>query len=101
QPTLLPLFPGDFQPLAAPQPPDALAVDPPALAAQQRPDPPVAVARVLRHQLQHPRHQPPFLLPGLGLLSLGRARLAQHPAGATLRNPEGLLEMSNGLAALG
>src|SRR5207244_10380000 len=46
QPPLLPLLPGHFQPLLPPEPVHALAVDAPALAPQQRPDPPVAVARV-------------------------------------------------------
>src|SRR4051794_4017222 len=101
QAPLLPLFPGHFEPLATPQTPDPLAVDPPAVPAQQRPDPPVAVPRVPRHQLQHPRHQLPFLLPGLGFLPLRRTRLPQHAAGAALRNPKGLLQAPDGLPALG
>src|SRR5262249_23201943 len=59
----------------------------------QRPDAPVAEARVLPHQLQHPRHQPPFLLGGfLRRLPLRRALLPQHAAGAALGDVELLLE---------
>src|SRR5262249_26124466 len=68
---------------------------------QQGPDAPVAVARVLPHQLQHPRHQPPFPLLGLlGLLPLRRALLPQHPAGAALADAEALLEEAHRLPAL-
>src|SRR6266511_709223 len=101
QTPFLPLFPGDFQPLLPPEAVDALAVDPPALAPQQRPDAPVAVARMPANQRQHPRQQPLFLLLGLGHLPLGRARLPQHAAGAALGHAEGLLEVTRRLSPLG
>src|SRR5205085_10582707 len=47
QPPLLPLFPWDLEALLPPQPPDPLAVDPPALTPQEGPNAPVAKARVL------------------------------------------------------
>src|SRR5262249_20895131 len=98
QPPLLPLFPRHSQPLLPPEAVNPLAVDAPALAPQQGPDPPVAVARVLAHQLQHPRHQPDlFLLGLLRSLPLRRALLAQHAAGAALRDAEALLEEAHGL----
>src|SRR5262245_26303673 len=101
QPPLFPLLSRHFQPLLPPQPVDPLAVDAPALPPQQRPDPPVAVARVLAYQLQHPRHQPPFLLGGfLRWLPLCRALLPQHAAGATLGDAEALLEEAHRLPAL-
>src|SRR5262249_48655582 len=70
-------------------------------APQQGPDPPVAEARVLPHQLQHPRHQPPFLRGGLRRrLPLRRALLPQHAAGAALRGAEALLEEAHRLPPL-
>src|SRR5262249_39147971 len=93
QPPLFPLLSRHFQPLLPPEPVDALAVDAPALPPQQRPDAPVAVARVLPDQLQHPGHQPPFLLGGfLPWLPLRRALLPQHAAGAALADAEALLQ---------
>src|SRR5215468_1131299 len=101
QPPLLPLFPGDFQPLLPPEPVDPLAVDPPARAPQQGPDPTVAVARVLPHQLQHLRHQPGLPLPGLpGPLPLRGALLVQHTAGAALGDAEAFLEEAHRLPLL-
>src|SRR5262249_3123664 len=98
QPPLLPLFPRHSQPLLPPEAVNPLAVDAPALAPPQGPDPPVAVARVLAHPPQHPRHQPDlFLLGLLRSLPLRRALLAQHAAGAALRDAEALLEEAHGL----
>src|SRR5262249_2169937 len=100
QPPLFPLLAGHPQPLLPPEPVHALAVDPPTLAPQQGPDPPVAVARALTHQFQHPRHQPCPPLPGLFGLPLRRARLPQHPTGAALGDAEPLLEATHRLPAL-
>src|SRR5262249_3860510 len=100
-PRLLRLFAGLLRPWAPPAPGAALGAAGPPLPPQQGPDPPVAVARVLTHQFQHPRHQPPFLLGGcLRPLPLRRALLPQHATGAPFRGPESLLEEAHGLPPL-
>src|SRR5262245_9853988 len=100
QPSFFPLFPGHFQPLLPPEPVHPLAVDAPALATQQGPDPSISVARMPLDQLQHPGHQPGVLLLDLGRPPLRRARLPQHPAGAALGHAKALAEEAYGLPAL-
>src|SRR5262245_61465329 len=87
----MPLFPGflrHFQPLPAPQPIHALAIHRPALTPQQRPDPPIAITRMLTHQRQHPFHQPTLRILDAGPITLRLSRLTQHPARPSLAHPE-------------
>src|SRR5262245_6224309 len=88
EPPLLSLLLRDFQALPPPEPVDPLAVDPPALPPQQRPDPAVAEPRVPPDQRQHPPHQPPLVRPRRRAEPLGRAGLAHDPTGPPLRYSE-------------
>jgi hypothetical protein len=83
--------------LQAPEPLDPLAVDGEALATQERPDPPVAVAGVGGCELVHPCDEVPLVLRFKASVALGRAVLADKVAGPTLRDPPALLEEADGV----
>ena len=83
--------------LQAPEALDPLAIDPPALAAQQGPDAAVAVAGMTGGELVHARDQRPLVGWLEAPVALARAVLANHSAGPTLRDPPALLEEADGV----
>jgi hypothetical protein len=81
--------------------PDAqhpFAINPPACGAQQRGDAAIAIAAIGTGQLDNRRGQRRFVVPHSMRLALGRARLANGPASAPLRNTQPLLQMPYALA---
>jgi hypothetical protein len=88
QSAALGLLAWDLQPLTSPDPLDPLVIYPPALAAQQRSDPPVAVATVGSGQT-HDRIRQSLLVVGDDrAIALRRAGLAERPADTTFADVE-------------
>ena len=85
-PLALPL--GHFETFLAPQPMHPLLVDRPTFVPQERPHPPVAVARVLPRELDHPLDQSAVPLRLAARVALARSGLADHPARPTLGDPQ-------------
>src|SRR5215210_8680401 len=85
-PLSLPLW--HLQALLPPQPMYPLLVHLPALPSEQRPHPPVAVARVLAGEPDHPLDQPAVLLGLAAHVSLGGSGLTDRPARPTLGDPQ-------------
>jgi len=82
------LLAGDLQPLTPPDPLDPLVIHPPARAAQQGGDPPVAIAAVGSGQT-HDRIRQSLLVTGHErVIAVRRARLAERPADTTLGDVE-------------
>ena len=77
-----------LQALGPPDPLDALVVAAPALGVQQRRDPPVAVAPVLRRQGDDRLGQRRFVVGSAWCLALRGAVLVQHPADKALRDTQ-------------
>src|SRR5215475_5891438 len=88
EPAALGLLAGDLQPLTPPDPLDPLVIHPPALAAQQRGDPPVAVAAVGSGQTHDRIRQSLLVIGDDRAIALRRARLAERPADTTLGHGE-------------
>jgi len=63
-------------------------IHPPALAAQQRGDPPVAIAAVGSGQTHDRIRQSPFVTGDDRVIALRRARLAKRPADTTFGDVE-------------
>ena len=57
---------------------DAFAVDNPAVKTQQRPDPAVAVAGMMPHELVHAFHELLLLVMRAGVIPLGRTGLIEY-----------------------
>ena len=70
---------GYFQPFPAPDPIDALDVDPPAFVDKQLTDATIAIATVLRGQVHNPRRQLRFIIADLGATAFAsHAIVRQH-----------------------
>ena len=80
------LFHWYFQPFPAPDPIDALDVDPPAFGNEHLADAPIAVAAVLRGEPHDVGRQLRFVVRRLEAPSLRRTRLSDDSARATLRD---------------
>jgi hypothetical protein len=76
----------DFQPFPAPDPIDALDVDPPAFGNEHLADAPVAVAAVLRGEPHDIGRQRRFVARRLQMPPLRRAWLSDDSTRATLRD---------------
>lgn len=81
----LPLSPGYFQPLTAPDPLNPVAADLPAGGDQQRCDPPIAIPSVLGCERDDRSRQCILISPDDRGIALGPARLTDDPAGLALR----------------
>ena len=92
------LLAGHLQPLAPPQALDPLVVDQPVGVARQGGDPAIAVTAVTAGQLDHVGDQAILVVVAARDTALGRAVLPQHPAGATLRDPEPAADMVDAVA---
>ena len=91
-----------LQPLAPPDALNAFGVHPPAFCPQQRRDPAVPVAAILRRQRYYRLGQYGLVGPNYPHLALRRTWLAQRATGATLGYPERRLHMPHAsTAALG
>ena len=101
EPPLLRLLLWDLQPLPPPYPLDPLHIHRPARLAQQRRDPPVAIAAELRGERDDVRRQGFFIGPTLRRLSLGRTMLPEHKTGEPFRDPELLPDMLDASTAAG
>lgn len=77
------VFPGYFQPLATPDPLDAITADLPTRLGQQRRDPTIAVTPVPRRQRDNRARQRIFIGSDDGRISLRSAGLVDDPAGMT------------------
>lgn len=85
EPAARPVFPWYFQPLATPDPLDAITADPPTRLGQQRRDPTIAVTPVLRRQRDNRSRQCIFIGSDDGRILLRSAGLVDDPAGVTFR----------------
>src|SRR5581483_7082089 len=82
-----PLFGGYFQPFAPPDALHSILAHSPPRPLQQRPDPPIAVASVLRGQGDNGSRQCILVVALDRLVPLGSAPLLQQPASVTFRHP--------------
>ena len=98
QPSAFRLFGRYFKPFTLPDAQHPFAINPPACGAQQRGDAAIAIAAIGTGQLDNRRGQRRFVVPHSMRLALGRARLANGPASAPLRNTQPLLQMPYALA---
>ena len=101
EPTPLRLSCRRLQPLPPPDPLDPLGIRHPARLAQERGDPPVAVAAAGRRQRDDVCGQPLFVLGRAQDAALGRSRLARHPAGAALGDVERRAHLPDRFATAG
>ena len=85
-------------PFTSPYPLHTFVVHMPAAMPQKGGDPAVAVPAELTSQFHSLLGQCLLIVHGDRLVSLCRARMIQHPAGASLRNPKELLHVDNTLA---
>jgi hypothetical protein len=99
EPPALASLGGHPQALLAPQPLDRFTVDHPALLAELDMDAPVAPAGMGPAELAELLAQRPVPLRLGGLVALGRAVLADDPAGQPLGEAQHALEMVHGAAA--
>ncbi len=88
EPAFLRLFLGNLQPLPPPDALDAFGVHSPALGAQHRRDPAIAIAAIPRGEPDDVGGQRLFIRPAFQLLALGRTVLAENRAGKALRDGE-------------
>jgi hypothetical protein len=84
-----------FQPFPAPDPIDALNVDPPAFGNQHLPDAPVAVATVLRGEPHDVSRQCRFVVRRLEMSSLRRSWLSDDRTRTTLRDMQARTDVLN------
>jgi hypothetical protein len=86
EPAVFGLFVGHLQPLASPDPLDALVVDQPARLLQQPGDLAIAVAAVLPGKRDGVGREPCIVIPAPRDLALRRAVLPERRTGAALGN---------------
>ena len=75
-----------LQPFLTPDPGHALGIDLPAVRAQQRRDPPIAIAAILPCQVNDRFGERHFVVRSPGDMPLGRTRLVKNPARPSLRH---------------
>src|SRR5699024_2614321 len=95
EPALLRLLLGKLQPLPPPDPLDAVGVYRPGPRPPRRRDPAIAIAAIPGSEPDDVGGQRPFMGPAVRLLALGRAVLAEDPAGTPLRDGELCHDMVN------
>jgi hypothetical protein len=89
------LFHWDFQPFPAPDPIDALDVDPPAFGNQHLADAPVAVTAIAGREPHDVGCQCRFVIRRLQMPSLRRTWLSDDSTRATLRDIQARTNMLN------
>ena len=90
----------NLQPLAPPDPLDALVVHEPAGSAQKRADLAIAVAAILAGELDEVGRERLLVVTAPRHLALCRAMLTERPAGPALGDPQGLHDvLDTGAAA--
>ena len=83
----------DLQPLAPPDPLDALVVHEPACSPQKRADLAIAIAAVLAGELDEVGRERLLVVTAPRHLALRRAMLTERPAGPALGDPQGQHDM--------